>query len=143
MIIPSHGGNFGPLKELEEETGGKVGDARLLTFNDLMGFMDVMVGVGEADGISPGVAGAHAGEAETSLVMAAREELAQMDHAIEGYVGDFGPEAASKIFSEGMPALTDNGILGDARPADRERGFRYRDSMADALADWIRERIPD
>jgi creatinine amidohydrolase len=143
VIIPSHGGNFGPLKELEEETGGKVGDARLLTFNDLMGFMDVMIGVGEADGISPGVAGAHAGEAETSLVMAAREELAQMDHAIEGYVGDFGPEAAAKIFSEGMPALTDNGILGDARPADRERGFRYRDSMADALADWIRERIPE
>lgn len=142
VIIPSHGGNFGPLRELEDETGGKVGDARLITFNDLMGFMDVMVAVGEADGITPGIAGAHAGEAETSLVMAAREDLAQMDYAIEGYVGDFGEEAAAKIFSEGMPALTDNGILGDARPADRERGIRYRDSMADALAEWIRERIP-
>lgn len=143
VIIPSHGGNFGPLAELQEETGGKVGDATLLAFSDLMGFMDVMVDVGEADGISPGVAGAHAGEAETSLVMAARQELAQMDYAIEGYVGDFGEEAAAKIFSEGMPALTDNGILGDARPADRERGFRYRDKMADALAEWIRERIPE
>lgn len=143
VIIPSHGGNFGPLKELEEETGGRIGDAQILTFNDLMGFMDVMVAVGEADSIEAGVAGAHAGEAETSLVLAAREELAQMDHAIEGYVGEFGEEAAAKIFSEGMPALTDNGILGDARPADRDRGFRYRDAMADALAAWISERIPD
>ena len=142
VIIPSHGGNFGPLKELEDELGGRVGDAQFLTFNDLMGFMDVMTAVGIADGITPGVAGAHAGEAETSLIMAANEDLAQMEFAIEGYVGDFGPEAAETIFSEGMPALTDNGILGDARPADRDRGFRYRDAMADALAEWIRERVP-
>ena len=65
-----------------------------------------------------------------------------MEYAIEGYVGDFGEEAARTIFTQGMPALTDNGILGDARPATRERGFRYRDTMADALAEWIRERIP-
>ena len=142
VIVPSHGGNFGPLRELEADLGGAVGDARFIAFHDLMVFMEIMNQVGSTEDISPGVAGAHAGEAETSLVLAAREELAQMDHAIEGYVGDFGEEAAATIFSQGMPALTDNGILGDARPADRDRGFRYRDVMADALADWIRERIP-
>jgi creatinine amidohydrolase len=142
VIIPSHGGNFGPLKALEEEMGGRAGNARFLTFSDLMQFMVYFSRVAESDGIDLSVAGAHAGEAETSLVLAANERLAQMEHAIEGYVGDFGAEAASKIFNEGMPALTDNGILGDARPADRDRGFRYRDTMADALAEWIRERIP-
>jgi creatinine amidohydrolase/Fe(II)-dependent formamide hydrolase-like protein len=142
VIIPSHGGNFGPLGQLEAELGGRVGDARFLAFSDLMGFMTYFERVASADGIDLSVAGAHAGEAETSLVLAANERLAQMEYAIEGYVGDFGEEAARTIFTQGMPALTDNGILGDARPATRERGFRYRDTMADALAEWIRERIP-
>lgn len=142
VIVPSHGGNFGPLGALEQELGGKVGAARFIAYSDLMGFMELFERVASPDGISLEVAGAHAGEAETSLVLAANERLAQMEYAIAGYVGDFGEEAARTIFSQGMPALTDNGILGDARPADRERGFRYRDTMADALAEWIRERIP-
>ncbi len=142
IILPSHGGNFGPLAELEQETGGMIGGARFITFSDLMAFMGVMVGVAESDGLTPEVAGAHAGEFETSMVLAAREDLVTMDNAVEGYVGDFGDEAAAKIFAEGMTALTDNGILGDARPAERERGFVYRDAMADALAEWIRERVP-
>lgn len=142
VIIPSHGGNFAPLGELARETGGRIGDANFILYSDLMNFMGPMNAVAARDDISPQVAGAHAGEAETSLVLAAREELAQMDHAVEGYVGDFGPEAAAKIFAEGMTALTDNGILGDARPAERERGFAYRDAMADLLVAWISERIP-
>jgi creatinine amidohydrolase/Fe(II)-dependent formamide hydrolase-like protein len=48
----------------------------------------------------------------------------------------------SAVFDRGMLALTDNGILGDARPATAERGMRYRDAMADAMAAWIRERMP-
>lgn len=142
VIVPSHGGNFAPLAELEQETGGRIGDANFILYSNLMDFMVPMVAVASRDDISAEVAGAHAGEAETSLVLAAREELAQMDYAVEGYVGGFGPEAAAKIFGEGMTALTDNGILGDARPADRERGFAYRDAMADLLAAWILERIP-
>lgn len=142
VVIPSHGGNFGPLRELETETNGQIGGARLLTYSDLQAFIDVFYGVSARDGITPGVSGAHAGEAETSLVLAAREELALMDYAEEGYVGDFGPDAQRTVFERGMPALTSNGILGDARPATRERGFLYRDALADMLADWIRERVP-
>jgi creatinine amidohydrolase len=142
VIVPSHGGNFAPLGELAQESGGRIGDANFILYSDLMAFMGPMNAVAARDDISQQVAGAHAGEAETSLVLAAREELAQMDYAVEGYVGDFGLEAASKIFAEGMTALTDNGILGDARPAVRERGYAYREAMADLLAAWILERIP-
>lgn len=142
FIIPSHGGNFGPLGQLEQETGGSIGGARFHAYSDLMGFVSVFNSVAESDGITPEEAGAHAGEAETSLVLAAREDLVEMDYAIEGYVGAFGDAEVTRLFSEGMTALTDNGILGDSRPATRERGFTYRDTMADFLTDWIRERIP-
>lgn len=142
VIIPSHGGNFAPLSALEQETSGSIGGAQFLTYTDLLSFVDVMNGVAESDGITAAQAGAHAGEAETSMVLAAREDLVSMNNAVEGYVGEFGGEQISKLFREGMTALTDNGILGDARPATSERGLRHREALADFLADWIRERIP-
>lgn len=142
VIIPSHGGNFAPLAALEQETGGQIEGARFLTYTDLMEFVGVFEAVAEADGITPAQAGAHAGEAETSLVWAAREDLVAMDYAIEGYVGEFGPTQIASLWAEGMTALTDNGILGDARPAQQERGFAYRDALADFLASWIQERLP-
>ena len=50
-----------------------------------------------------------------------------------------GTRAASNeiIFTQGMPALTKNGILGDARPATAEHGRVYLDAMADFLAQWV------
>lgn len=143
VIVPSHGGNFAPLGELEAETSGNIDGARFLTYSDLMSFVGVMNDVGAKSGLTPGVVGAHAGEAETSMVWAAREDLVQMEHSTVGFDKPVGPPEAEKLFAEGMTALTDNGILGDARPATRERGFEYRDALADALAGWIRERIPD
>ncbi|CAN5608583.1 creatininase family protein [soil metagenome] len=142
FLIPSHGGNFGPLGQLEQETGGSIGGARFHAYSDLMGFVSVLNGVADSDGITPAEAGAHAGEAETSLVLAAHEDLVEMDYAIEGYVGAFGDEEIIRLFRHGMTALTDNGILGDSRPATRERGFVYRDTTAEFLVDWIRERMP-
>jgi creatinine amidohydrolase len=142
VVLPSHGGNVGPLEELESETGGKIGGARYLPFTDLMSFIAVMNAAAARDGITPQVAGAHAGETETSMVLAEKPELVLMDQAEEGFVGDFNEDAAKLIFSQGMTALTANGILGDARPADAVRGRRYIDGLADMLAEFIRERIP-
>lgn len=142
VVLPSHGGNFAPLQELFDETGGRIDGARYLPYTDLMGFMRVMETAAAADDITPAVAGAHAGEAETSMVLAERPELVDMSVAAEGFVGTFDEEAARTIFEKGMTALTANGILGDARPADAARGRRYIDALADALADWVRERTP-
>jgi hypothetical protein len=36
-----------------------------------------------------------------------------------------------------MPALTQNGILGDARPATSDHGRVYLDTMAYVLAQWV------
>jgi len=141
IVIPSHGGNFAPLRELEEETGGQIGGARYLPYTDLMAFMKPMEEIAAQDGITPQVAGAHAGEAETSMVLAARPDLVDMSQAAEGFVGTFDAAAAQLIFERGMTALTANGILGDARPADAARGERYIAALADMLAAYFRERM--
>lgn len=142
IVLPSHGGNFEPLAQLFEETGGRIEGARFLPYTDLLGFIGVMNREAELDGITAQIAGAHAGETETSMILAAQPELVLMDQAEEGFVGTFDEEAARLIFSQGMTALTSNGILGDARPASAERGRRYIDAVADMLAEFIREHVP-
>ena len=142
VVIPSHGGNFAPLQQLLDETGGRIGGARFLPYTNLMEFMQPMNAVAGKDDITPQVAGAHAGEAETSMVLSQRADLVDMEHAAEGYVGDFDENASRTIFEQGMTALTANGILGDARPAQAERGRRYIDAMADMLAEYFSERLP-
>lgn len=142
VVIPSHGGNFAPLHELQEETGGRIAGARYLPYDDFAGFMRIMETAAIAEGITPPVAGAHAGEMETSMVLARRPDLVDMGAAAEGFVGTFDEAAARTVFERGMTALTANGILGDARPADAERGERYLNAVADALAAYFRERLP-
>lgn len=140
-FVPSHGGNFAPLQEVIDDLGGRSGDARVIAFTDLAGFLDVIYASQQPYGVTPAVAGAHAGNTETALVLALRPELARLERAEEGFVGDFNQEAQALIFREGLRALTQNGILGDARGADAERGRACLDALADYLAAWLRQTV--
>lgn len=142
-FIPSHGGNFAPLREAVAELGGQIGETRVVTLGDLGGFLEVIYASQLPFDVTPARAGAHAGNAETALVLELRPDLTLMDRAEVGYVGDFGPDAQALVFSQGMPALTANGILGDARGADAERGRACLDALADFLAAWVRREQVD
>jgi creatinine amidohydrolase/Fe(II)-dependent formamide hydrolase-like protein len=136
VFIPSHGGNFGPLAQAMAGIGD-LGDTKVVAFTDLVGFVGVLTEVSARFGITPEVSGAHAGENETSLDLLLRPDLVRMEHAAAGYVGPFDEKVSQIIFAEGMPALTQNGILGDARPATADHGRVYLDTMADFLAQWV------
>jgi creatinine amidohydrolase len=136
-FIPSHGGNFAPLAQAMQGLNDDLGGANAVAFSDLVGFVGVLSAVSAQFDISSEVSGAHAGESETSLDLLLRPDLVRMDHAEAGYVGPFDAKVSEIIFTQGMPALTKNGILGDARPATAEHGRVYLDAMADFLAQWI------
>ncbi len=136
VFIPSHGGNFGPLAQAMEGLHDLDG-AKAVAFTDLVGFVGVLTEVSTRFGITPEVAGAHAGENETAIDLLLRPDLVRMEHAAAGYVGPFDETVSQIIFREGMPALTANGILGDARPATAEHGRVYLDTLADFLAQWV------
>ena len=75
------------------------------------------------------------------LIMESIPEL-RGDDLVEKLLDASVEENIATLMHDGMTALTSNGILGDARPATVPHGITYRDLMADALADWIRERYP-
>src|SRR5690606_22106446 len=107
---------------------------RFLPYTDLLAFVGAMEAVGEQDGIPPEVSGSHAGESETSLVLAMRPELVDMSAAVAGFDGRLDDATAAHLFEHGTIALSEVGVLGDARPATAERGQRYLDALVDLLA---------
>jgi creatinine amidohydrolase len=83
------------------------------------------------------VAGSHAGEFETSMMLAARPGLVRLDRA---EAGDPRPLEAilDLMIREGIQAVSANGVLGDQRAGDAARGLRYLDALADYLAADVR-----
>jgi creatinine amidohydrolase len=89
--------------------------------------------------------GFHAGEWETSLMLAAHEDLVKMDRAVCEYPariedpGELRPENAPAIFSWISSDVSKSGVMGDATKASREKGQRWLQLAATALAQRIAE----
>jgi len=141
LVVPSHGGNFAPLRELVEESGGRVGKAELIAYTDLAEFVRVLTDVGLAEGLPAEVSGSHAGEAETSIVRALADSLVDMDEAVAGFTDPFDDEVAAALFTGGTHTLSPLGVLGDARPATAERGRRYLDELITLLVTYFKNRM--
>jgi creatinine amidohydrolase/Fe(II)-dependent formamide hydrolase-like protein len=91
-------------------------------------------------GIPVSISGSHAGEFETSMMLAAMPELVRMEAAEQGNLADF-DSIQETMMSAGIDAVSANGVLGDQRPATAERGQFYLDVLARYLAaDLLRAR---
>ena len=84
--------------------------------------------------------GFHAGEWETSLLLAATPSLVHMDRAVCEYParidspGSLRPEGAAAVFAWKTSDLSQSGVLGDATLATPEKGARWLDEASTALA---------
>lgn len=91
-------------------------------------------------GMDLSTAGSHAGELETSMMLAARPELVRLNKAEKGFTGSV-ENLSDRLVKEGIQAISLNGVLGDQRPADARHGDVYIDKLAAYLAmDFERER---
>lgn len=138
VILPTHGGNFAPVQQAYEQLKAETPGANLVAYTDLDGFIRVMFDSSAKFGVSKEAAGSHSGEWETSAAMAMRPDLVHPERIETGYVGD-GLAVTSRVFQEGMKAVTPNGVIGDPHGASAERGEVYLKDLAEAVADVIRE----
>jgi creatinine amidohydrolase len=132
ILLPTHGGNFRPIRLAAQQCANLEGTTVIPAVSDFT--QDVLaegtVGVSAKFGISPSESGAHAGEWETSIMLHLAPELVHMDNAVEGYVGDM-TSAVKTVLDEGnLKQIAPNGIMGDPRRADAERGEPYLASLA-------------
>jgi creatinine amidohydrolase len=89
-------------------------------------------------GVPLSVSGSHAGEFETSMMLASRPELVRLDAAEVGNGASF-ESVEDTMMSAGIQAVSANGVLGDQRPANAERGQLYLNTLAEYLANDLKK----
>ena len=141
IYLPSHGGNFAPVKEAIEEQRKKYPGLKIIGYTDLMQFMECLLNISGEYGITKEEAGAHAGENETSLILSLERELVKRDRFAPGYLGPLGEREVKVILEKGMPALSEKGVLGDPKKASAERGKVYLEKIVDFLVREIKKQI--
>ncbi len=139
VIIPTHGGNFNPIKEAVEQAQEKYSNIKIIAFTDLMRFVKEQDKIAAGLNITAQESGGHAGEAETSQVLFLAENLVMKERFQPGYVGVMGEKEIEMLFEKGMPSLTEIGVLGDPTKASKEHGKIYVEKMVDFLIDEIKK----
>ena len=140
VILPSHGGNFDAVREAVKELRQVLRDVNVIAYTDLEGLLRFLAQFSSKYGISASESGAHAGESETSMVLAIRKDLVNMERAKEGFVGRFEDKIAL-VISQGIKALTEIGVIGDPRKAETEKGEEYLELWAEEMVNYIRRQI--
>jgi creatinine amidohydrolase/Fe(II)-dependent formamide hydrolase-like protein len=130
IVLPSHGGNYAPLAAAMGALGSIEGlEIRALT--DPAPLFGVAQIAADEFGVPLEQGGIHAGEWETSMLMAIHPELVHLERAEAGYTGD-PDEAFRTIFTAGTDSLSINGVVGDPRQASVEHGQRYWEAVTAA-----------
>lgn len=123
-IVSGHEANRQPLKyALRERLADRVDIHALTLFYP--GLSEILA---EADSPAWSSGLLHADEVETSLMLAVRPELVQMQHAVRDYPAapaDFGLTVTT------MGDLMDSGVFGDATLATAVKGARWLDLSAE------------
>jgi creatinine amidohydrolase len=133
VIVPSHGGNFATVRRAIEEARKAHPGIEVTGYTDFSGLMGLLYGASAEYGVSAEESGGHAGESETSIMMALEGRLVQADRFAPGYLGPTGEAEMKLIFEKGMTALTSNGTLGDPRKASADKGEVYLERFADLV----------
>ena len=135
VLLATHGGNEPPLQEAgaaSRREGVRVAVPSLRVA------VHAVLAVARARGVPPGVAGGHAGELETSLMLALAPDLVRTAAMTEpGYTGPLDDAAAKVLFEDGVGALAANGVLGDPRGASSDAGHAYVTAFLDAIEGQI------
>ncbi len=141
VILPSHGGNFNAVREATDELSQSLEGTRVVSYTDLKGLLEFLAEFSSKHGVTAGESGAHAGESETSMVLAIRKDLVDMKNAEIGFVESFDDKIMGLMYSQGIKAITKNGVLGDPRKAEARKGEEYLKLWAEKMADFVRKQV--
>jgi len=142
-LIPSHGGNFAPLREMVprlQEAVDQVDDGCWVgAYTELLGLVGLWRLVVEEElGLGARVGG-HADIAEASQMLHVNPDLVRIARAEPGRVGELDESLVEQVFRKGLRAITSNGILGDPRGMDAEVGEKLLEAVARVIAESFRE----
>jgi creatinine amidohydrolase len=137
LLLASHGGNYAPLANELPGLRERHPNVELVAYTDLLALVDAAGEVAGRYGVTADEAGAHAGEWETSMMLAVEPSSVHRDREEVGFMGALGP-VLDQIIDEGIQTVAPNGILGDPAKASAEHGQAYLERVADLFAAYLR-----
>jgi creatinine amidohydrolase len=137
VVLPSHGGNFAPLADALPLLAEHHPALHIIAYTDLIGLVDAAATVATSLDVTPDEAGAHAGEWETSMILAFEPSAVHPERGAAGYLGPLAP-VFDRINRDGMESVTPNGVLGDPEKATAEHGRAYLARITDLIGDHVR-----
>ena len=142
LCFSAHGGNFAPLAEMEHRLNHLVGpEARVIVFSDLHGLIDVWRSAVADAGGDPGHVGGHADVAESSVYGYLRPGAVRTGQLVRGYTGPVDDAVLQRLFTGGIEALSDTGVLGDPHGLSDAIGELCVQRVADLIASHFTERM--
>jgi creatinine amidohydrolase len=139
VFLPIHGGNFPIVQATLKEAQIAHQGIEIIGATDLRKLLDCLNAASAEFGIRANESGAHAGESETSIMMALEKNLVIKDRFAPGYVGLTGEKELKIISEQGMHAITKNGVLGDPRKASADKGEIYLNRLTEFLIQEIKK----
>lgn len=129
LLFSAHGGNLPALREIVPRLRAAFPTFSIVGVTDLERVTATLHAAAAAAGIPAPVAGHHAGEIETSILLALRPGDVRTNRFAPGVLAD--TTDAQPLFYPDLRAAAPDGTVGDPRPADPARGLVY-------LAAWTR-----
>lgn len=124
LLLSAHGGNGDALDRAAARLATEVPTIQVLVLGGTAALSDAVLAVAAHDGIPADAVGLHAGEGETSEMLALSPDLVRMEQAVPGCREGL-TDLMPRLRREGLRAVTPTGTLGDPRRADSARGVRY------------------
>jgi creatinine amidohydrolase len=142
LCFSAHGGNFAPLADMEQRLDDLVGpDCRVLVFADLLGLVGVWRRAVEDAGGTPEDVGGHADVAESSVYAYLRPGGVRADQLARGYTGPVDDALLDRLFTGGIKALSDTGVMGDPHGFSSAIGEVCVQRVADMIAGHFAARL--
>ena len=140
LVYSGHGGNAVPLARIIDDLMREDTSRSIIGCTDWSVYDGTLFPVAEALGVGKLDAGWHAGELETSMILALDARLVMMDRARPGFIDELAP-LRDKLMRDGIGAIAPSGVLGDPRPATRDHGERYLAALTDSVTRFFRKAI--
>ena len=141
ILLPTHGGNFSTVQEALKEARITHPGTEIIEIADITKLLECLVAASAEYGITANESGAHAGESETSIMMALEQDLVVKNRFAPGYVGSLGEGELKIVLEQGMASLTEIGVLGDPRKASAEKGEAYLDRLTGFVVQEIKKQL--
>lgn len=139
IFLPLHGGNFPIIQQTVEKAQAAHQGIEIIGVTDLTKLFDCLTAGSAEFGIKANESGSHAGENETSIMMALEKNLVIKDRFAPGDVGLAGEKELKIMFEHGIQTLSKNGVLGDPRKASADKGERYLNRLTEFLIQEIKK----